>query len=94
VRQDGGVTSAPVLLPRRLAAELPGSAFLAAIVIGSGIAAVPLIGKVLYPALTPAQAGAAVVPHETADGFTAPAGDAGRAARAPGTAAGQPENGR
>jgi glycerol uptake facilitator-like aquaporin len=33
------VTSAPVLLPRRLAAEFLGSAFLAAIVIGSGIAA-------------------------------------------------------
>jgi glycerol uptake facilitator-like aquaporin len=34
-----GVTSAPVLLPRRLAAEFLGSALLAAIVIGSGIAA-------------------------------------------------------
>src|ERR1700743_3662722 len=34
----GGVTSAPSL-PRRLAAEFRGSAFLAAIVIGSGIAA-------------------------------------------------------
>jgi glycerol uptake facilitator-like aquaporin len=33
------VTSASVLLPRRLAAEFLGSAFLAAIVIGSGIAA-------------------------------------------------------
>jgi NADPH-dependent 2,4-dienoyl-CoA reductase/sulfur reductase-like enzyme/glycerol uptake facilitator-like aquaporin len=33
------VTSAPVPLPRRLAAEFLGSAFLAAIVIGSGIAA-------------------------------------------------------
>jgi glycerol uptake facilitator-like aquaporin len=33
------VTSAPALLPRRLAAEFLGSAFLAAIVIGSGIAA-------------------------------------------------------
>src|SRR5215472_15485465 len=39
ISQDGGVTSAPVLLPRRLAAEFLGSAFLAAIVIGSGIAA-------------------------------------------------------
>src|SRR6516164_4246999 len=39
VRQDGGVTSAPVLLSRRLAAEFLGSAFLAAFVIGSGIAA-------------------------------------------------------
>ena len=38
MRQDGGVTSAPVLW-RRLAAEFLGSAFLAAIVIGSGIAA-------------------------------------------------------
>src|SRR5579875_11117 len=35
----GGVTSAPVPLPRRLAAEFLGSAFLAAVVIGSGIAA-------------------------------------------------------
>jgi glycerol uptake facilitator-like aquaporin len=35
----GGVTTAPAPLPRRLAAELLGSAFLAAIVIGSGIAA-------------------------------------------------------
>jgi glycerol uptake facilitator-like aquaporin len=38
VRQDAGVKSAP-LLSRRLAAEFLGSAFLAAIVIGSGIAA-------------------------------------------------------
>src|ERR1700752_1749210 len=35
----GAVTSAPVPLPRRLVAEFLGSAFLAAIVIGSGIAA-------------------------------------------------------
>jgi len=35
----GAVTSASVPLPRRLAAEFLGSAFLAAIVIGSGIAA-------------------------------------------------------
>ena len=35
----GGVTSAPVLLWRRLTAEFLGSAFLAAVVIGSGIAA-------------------------------------------------------
>jgi hypothetical protein len=35
----GAVTRAPVLLWRRLAAEFLGSAFLAAIVIGSGIAA-------------------------------------------------------
>jgi glycerol uptake facilitator-like aquaporin len=39
VRQDDGVTSAPVGLRRRLAAEFLGSAFLAAIVIGWGIAA-------------------------------------------------------
>jgi hypothetical protein len=38
VRQDEPVTRAPVLLPRRLAAEPLGSAFLAAIVTGSGIA--------------------------------------------------------
>src|SRR5438270_1319807 len=35
----GGVTSAPIPLWRRLLAEFLGSAFLAAIVIGSGIAA-------------------------------------------------------
>ena len=35
----GGVTSAPVPLWRRLLAEFLGSAFLAAVVIGSGIAA-------------------------------------------------------
>jgi arsenate reductase len=38
-RQDGGVTNVPIPLPRRLVAEFLGSAFLAAIVIGSGIAA-------------------------------------------------------
>ena len=37
--QDGGVTSAPVSLKRRLTAEFLGSMFLAAVVIGSGIAA-------------------------------------------------------
>ena len=37
--QDDGVTSSPVLLWRRLTAELLGSAFLAAVVIGAGIAA-------------------------------------------------------
>ena len=37
--QDDGVTIAPVLLLRRLTAEFLGSAFLAAVVIGSGIAA-------------------------------------------------------
>jgi lysophospholipase L1-like esterase len=35
----GGVTGTPVPLPRRLTAEFLGSAFLAAVVIGSGIAA-------------------------------------------------------
>jgi glycerol uptake facilitator-like aquaporin len=39
VRQDEAVSSAPVVLWRRLAAEFAGSAFLAAVVIGSGIAA-------------------------------------------------------
>ena len=38
MRQDGLVTSAPGL-PRRLAGGIPGSALLAAIMIGSGIAA-------------------------------------------------------
>jgi glycerol uptake facilitator-like aquaporin len=37
--QDGGVSNAPVLLWRRLTAEFLGSAFLAAVVIGAGIAA-------------------------------------------------------
>src|SRR3984893_1659526 len=37
--QDDGVSSAPVPLRRRLIAEFLGSAFLAAVVIGSGIAA-------------------------------------------------------
>ena len=36
--QDGGVTGAPVLMWRRLLAEFLGSAFLAAVVIGSGMA--------------------------------------------------------
>jgi glycerol uptake facilitator-like aquaporin len=39
LRQDGAVSSEPVGLWRRLLAELLGSAFLAAVVIGSGIAA-------------------------------------------------------
>ena len=46
--------------------------------IGGGIAAVLLIGKVLYPALTPAQAAGAVVPHETGDGVAAADGDSRR----------------
>ena len=37
--QDDGMTSTPVVLWRRLTAEFLGSAFLAAVVIGSGIAA-------------------------------------------------------
>ncbi len=37
--QDGGVSIAPVVLRRRLTAEFLGSAFLAAVVIGAGIAA-------------------------------------------------------
>ena len=43
--------------------------------IGGGIAAVLLIGKVLYPVLTPAQAGTAVVPYETDGGTAATDGD-------------------
>jgi arsenate reductase len=43
--------------------------------IGGGIAAVLLIGKLLYPALTPAQARTAVVPHETDGGTAAADGD-------------------
>jgi arsenate reductase len=39
--------------------------------IGGGIAAVLLIGKVLYPALTPAEASTAIVPHETDNGAAA-----------------------
>ena len=35
----GAVSSAPVMLWRRLAAEFLGSGFLAAVVVGSGIAA-------------------------------------------------------
>ena len=53
--------------------------------IGGGIAAVLLISKVLYPALTPAQAGTAVVPHETDGDRAAADGDgqhmSGRTAR-------------
>ena len=57
-------------LARRLLAELLGSAFLAALVIGSGIAA-QLVGgacailavRALYPDLTPDEAAEAVMPH-------------------------------
>jgi hypothetical protein len=44
------VTSAPVLLWRRLLAEFLGSAFLAAVVIGSGIAAQRLSPTSSFPA--------------------------------------------
>ena len=81
------MTSAPVLLPRRLAAEFLGSAFLAAIVIGSGIAA---------QRLSPGNTGRQLLENAaaTADGFTAPNGDSGRGIAAPGATAGQPDNGR
>jgi hypothetical protein len=59
--QDGGVSSAPVLLWRRLTAEFLGSAFLAAVVIGAGIA--PRSGCRLYPDVTPAEAAEVIVPH-------------------------------
>jgi glycerol uptake facilitator-like aquaporin len=49
--------------------------------IGGGIAAVLIISKVLYPALTPAQAGTAVVPHETDGSLAAADGDGRRAPR-------------
>jgi arsenate reductase len=41
--------------------------------VGGGIAGVIII-RVLYPALTPAQAASVVVPHETADGSRADRG--------------------
>ena len=41
--------------------------------IGGGIAGVAII-RILYPALTPAQAAGVVVPHEAADGQEALAG--------------------
>jgi len=47
--------------------------------IGGGIAAVLLIGRVLYPALTPAQASAVVVPHESGDRAAGADGDPRRA---------------
>jgi arsenate reductase len=49
--------------------------------IGGGVAGVLLI-RLLYPALTPAQAAAAVVPRETA-GLDLAAGNGDRPARAP-----------
>jgi arsenate reductase len=65
---------APSSVPLVIAAE-----------VGGGIAGVAVI-KILYPALTPAQAAGVVVPHETADGEAAglaQAGtDGGRPARA------------
>ncbi len=56
---------------RRLLAELLGSAFLAAIVIGSGIAAIGVI-KALYPKLTPAETAEVIVPHHAASPSTPP----------------------
>src|SRR6478752_7120402 len=53
----GGVSSAPVPLPRRLIAEFLGSAFLAAVVIGSGIAA---------QRLSPGQTGLALLENAAA----------------------------
>jgi glycerol uptake facilitator-like aquaporin len=50
--------------------------------IGGGIAGVAAI-RFLYPALTPAQAAAVVMPHETANG-SGPDGDAGRPEHVPG----------
>ena len=49
-------------LRRRLSEEFLGSAFLATVVIASGIAGVLRI-RFLYPALTPAQVADIVVPH-------------------------------
>jgi glycerol uptake facilitator-like aquaporin len=49
--------------------------------IGGGVAAVLLISKVLYPALTPAQAAGAVVPHEAGDGLAGQDGDPRRVPR-------------
>ena len=57
-------------------------AFIAAQV-GGGLAGVALI-KMLYPALTPAQAAAAVVPHGAADGHGSADGHGRQDARAPG----------
>ena len=69
------MTSAPVLLLRRLTAEFPGSAFLAAVVIGSGIAAQFIGGvlaagviKALYPGATSADAADIIVPHDSQRG--------------------------
>jgi hypothetical protein len=61
----GTVTRAPLPPPaalrRRLAAELLGSAFLAAnLMFGQAV----LLIRFLYPSLSPAQAAQAVVPHE------------------------------
>ena len=72
--QDGAVARIPppepVVLWRRLVAEFPGSGFLAAAVIGSGIAAQIIGGiagvaiiRTLYPGVTPAEAADIIVPH-------------------------------
>ena len=54
--------------------------------VGGGIAGVAII-RILYPALTPAQAARVVVPHDSADGqeqagLAQADGDGGRPARA------------
>ena len=75
-----------------LAADLVGRRV--DVIAAGGVAAVLLVGKVLYPALTPAQAAGVVVPHENADDFAGSNGDSAQTARPPGKAAGQPETGR
>ena len=49
--------------------------------VGGCIAAVLIIGKVLYPALTPAEAADVVIPHESEDSQLAPDDDGGRPVR-------------
>jgi hypothetical protein len=61
--------------------------------IGGGIAGV-LIIKVLYPALTPAQAAEVVVPHEAGDGLAPRVPDADGSPYVPGRTAEQTANGR
>jgi arsenate reductase len=61
--------------------------------IGGGIAAVAIV-KVLYPALTPAQAAEVVVPQQAADGLAPAAPDADGSRYVPGSTAGQSPNGR
>ena len=61
--------------------------------IGGGVAGV-LIIKALYPALTPAQAAAVVLPHEAGDGLAQAAPGADGSPYVPGSTAGQAANGR